>query len=173
MSHIFTFICVRGILILVIEILLHSYQGLHSQASNNFLSQQNWSVNTRHISNASKYSLIKNYGGACKIEPYQVSDSWGTGELDLSSYNWIRILIFHSVQWRKYMFIWKPSPDIWKTTVKCSKCQKLLFSEWFLRFFSKSMICLHFKALWNVIFHLKRKINFKRLVFVLLLFFFF
>lgn len=139
MSHIFIFIPVRGILILVIQIPLHSYRGLQSQASNNSLSQQNWSINKRHpystISNASKYTPIKNYGGACKIEPCRVSDSWGTGELDPSSYNWIRIPIFHSVLWRKDVFIWKPSTDIQKTTVQCSNCQKLLFSEWILRVF--------------------------------------
>lgn len=61
----FIFTPVRGILILVIWILLYSYQRFHCQACNNTLSKQNWSINKKDKystrSHASKYTSIKTY----------------------------------------------------------------------------------------------------------------
>lgn len=48
-SRIFTFTSARRIIILVVPILLYSYQRFHCQGFTNSLGQQNWSINGRSL----------------------------------------------------------------------------------------------------------------------------
>lgn len=133
-SHIFIFNCVRGILILVIQILLYSYQGFHCQVSNNSKPTELKHEQETPIQHQTRCQQVHS-----NQKLWWNLQSWAIQGFrflrDPSTYNWIAILVFHSVQWRKDVFIWKPSPDTQKTTVKCSNSQKLLFSKQILKFF--------------------------------------